>query len=223
MVEYTAIVLAAGSGTRMGMKHNKIFLELDHRAIISYSIDLFSADKDCKQIIVVGKLSERPNFSELPSQVEFVEGGLERQDSVRAGLERTHCKYVMIHDGARPFITSENLAALKANVFESNATMLAVPVKDTIKQVRNGKIIRTVPRADLYQAQTPQVFLTEWIQKAHQKAEACQFLGTDDGSLIEAFLDAEVTITLGSYENIKITTPEDLIIAQAIMRRRYDV
>lgn len=222
-MDYTAIVLAAGSGTRMGIKKNKVFLELHHRPIISYSIDLFLADSDCKQIIVVGKSSERANFPELPSEVEFIEGGLERQDSVRAGLERTHCKYVMIHDGARPFITSANLAALKANVFENNATMLAVPVKDTIKQVRKGKIIRTVPRADLYQAQTPQVFLTELIQKAHQKAEACQFLGTDDGSLIEAFLDAEVTITMGSYENIKITTPEDLVIAKAIMRRRRDV
>lgn len=222
MVEYTAIVLAAGSGTRMGIERNKVFLELNHQSIISYSIDLFLADSDCKQVIVVAKSSERINFPELPSEVEFIEGGLERQDSVRAGLKRTHCKYVMIHDGARPFITSENLTALKNNVFDNNATMLAVPVKDTIKQVRKGKIIRTVPRADLYQAQTPQVFLTELIQKAHQKAEECQYLGTDDGSLVEAFLDTEVTITLGSYENIKITTPEDLVIAQSIMGRRCD-
>ncbi|MBS7578212.1 MULTISPECIES: 2-C-methyl-D-erythritol 4-phosphate cytidylyltransferase [unclassified Enterococcus] len=222
-MDYTAIVLAAGSGTRMGIKQNKVFLELKHQPIISYSIDLFLSDNDCKQIIVVGKADERENFPTLPREVEFIEGGLERQDSVRLGLAQTNCKYVMIHDGARPFITSENLEALKANVFENNATMLAVPVKDTIKQVRKGKIIRTVPRADLYQAQTPQVFLTEWIKKAHKKAEECQFLGTDDGSLIEAFLDAEVTITMGSYENIKITTPEDLVIAKAIMRRRRNV
>lgn len=222
-MNYTAIILAAGSGTRMCSDKNKIFLTLNHQPILSYSIDLFSKDIDCKQIIVVGKADEISAIKQISGDFETVIGGTERQDSVQNGLAKVRCEYVMIHDGARPFITKENLDELKLNVVKDRATLLAVPVKDTIKQVNDLKITATVPRENLYQAQTPQVFLAELIKQAHQKAKRDNFYGTDDTSLVEAFFETPVSITIGSYENIKITTPEDIYIAEAIVRRRKSV
>ncbi|GHU36291.1 2-C-methyl-D-erythritol 4-phosphate cytidylyltransferase [Bacilli bacterium] len=217
---YSAILLAAGSGSRMAADRNKIFLRLNDQAIFQYSLDLFLSDADCKQVILVGKDEEKVYFTDfLSDKVCFVVGGAERQDSVRHALTRVSETAVMIHDGARPFVTLSELNALKAH---DNA-ILAVPVKDTIKQVNQaGQISQTVPRDKLWGAQTPQFFETSLIQKVHQIAQSKAFLGTDDASLVEVFSDVPVTIVPGSYDNIKITTPEDLIFGQAILTHRSE-
>ncbi|GFH41825.1 2-C-methyl-D-erythritol 4-phosphate cytidylyltransferase [Lactococcus hodotermopsidis] len=216
---YSAIILVAGSGSRMGACRNKIFLTLNGQAIFRYSLDLFLADSDCQQVILVGKFDEKAHFEHLLSQrVQFVIGGSERQDSVRNALAVVTQKTVMVHDGARPFVTASELSALKK---QKNA-ILAAPVKDTIKQIIDGKILKTVPREALWGAQTPQLFETALIKKVHEMAHKAAFLGTDDASLVEQFSDVSVTIVQGSYENIKMTTPEDLIFGQAILANRSD-
>ncbi|GAB2023783.1 2-C-methyl-D-erythritol 4-phosphate cytidylyltransferase [Pseudolactococcus yaeyamensis] len=217
---YSAVLLAAGSGSRMAADHNKIFLTLNDKAIFRYSLDLFLSDSDCKQVILVGKAEEKTYFTAfLSDKVCFVAGGAERQDSVRQALACVSEAAVMIHDGARPFVTLSELDALKA---QDNA-ILAVPVKDTIKQVNHqAQISQTVPRQNLWGAQTPQFFETSLIQKVHQIAHSKAFLGTDDASLVEIFSDKPVTIVPGSYDNIKITTPEDLIFGQAILTHRSE-
>lgn len=215
---YSAIILAAGSGSRMAANQNKIFLKLGDKAIFEYALELFLSDPDCHDILLVGKPEEQAYFSKfLSSTVRFVSGGAERQDSVRHALAKVTSDFVMIHDGARPFVTLTHLNSLKAY---DNA-ILAVPVKDTIKQVtQQHQINQTVPRQDLWAAQTPQFFETAMIQKVHHTANLENFLGTDDASLVEKYADDLVKIVTGSYENIKITTPEDLIFGEAILANR---
>lgn len=215
---YSAIILAAGSGTRMAADCNKVFLKLADQEIFAYSLSLFLSDSDCKSVILVGKAEEKQNFSSfLSDNVMFVIGGDERQDSVRHALSHVASTHVMIHDGARPFVTLADLTHLKAH---TNA-ILAVPVKDTIKEVGDASQIKaTIPRQALWSAQTPQFFDTSLIKTVHQTAHDAGFLGTDDASLVEQFSTAPVTIVSGSYENIKITTPEDLIFGNAILASR---
>lgn len=215
---YSAIILAAGSGRRMAADQNKIFLKLGEKAIFEYSLELFLSDPDCQSILLVGKPEEQAYFSSfLSDTVRFVSGGAERQDSVRHALAEVTSDYVMIHDGARPFVTLPLLSLLKAH---DNA-ILAVPVKDTIKQVASDhQINQTVPRDALWAAQTPQFFETTLIKKMHDTAKLEQFLGTDDASLVETYATDAVAIVSGSYENIKITTPEDLIFGEAILTHR---
>lgn len=215
---YSAIILAAGSGTRMAANRNKIFLKLADQAIFTYSLNLFLSDFDCKEVILVGKSEEKQYFSSfLSDKVSFVVGGDERQDSVRHALSHVTLAHVMIHDGARPFVTLADLTHLKGH---TNA-ILAVPVKDTIKQVSDAsQITETIPRQALWSAQTPQFFDTSLIKTVHQAAHDTGFLGTDDASLVEQFSTVPVTVVSGSYENIKITTPEDLIFGHAILANR---
>ena len=215
---YSAVLLAAGSGSRMAADRNKFFLTLADTATIQSVLDLFLLDFDCKQVILVGKTEVKAYFTDfLSDRLCFVVGGAERQDSVRHALAHVSEAAVMIHDGARPFVTLSELAALKAH----NNAILAVPVKDTIKQVdADRNISQTVPRDNLWGAQTPQFFETSLIQEVHRIAHSKGFLGTDDASLVEVFSEVPVTIVPGSYENIKITTPEDLIFGQAILDNR---
>ena len=215
---YSAIILAAGSGTRMAADRNKIFLKLADQAIFTYSLNLFLSDSDCKSVILVGKAEEKQYFSSyLTDRVTFVVGGDERQDSVRHALSHVASSHVMIHDGARPFVTLSDLIYLKVH---TNA-ILAVPVKDTIKEVCDANQIKaTIPRQALWSAQTPQFFDTSLIKTVHQAAHDAGFLGTDDASLVEQFSTVPVTVISGSYENIKITTPEDLIVGHAILASR---
>jgi 2-C-methyl-D-erythritol 4-phosphate cytidylyltransferase len=216
---YSAVILAAGSGSRMAADRNKILLQLAGKAIFQYALELFLSDSDCQQVILVGKAEEKSYFSEfLSEKVQFVVGGAERQDSVRNALAVVSNQRVMIHDSARPFVTLTDLKALKKH----HNAILAVPVKDTIKETKDGKIIQTVPRQNLWGAQTPQLFETALIKQVHQIAHEKKVLGTDDASLVEVFSDVTVAIVTGSYENIKITTPEDLIFGRAILANRSD-
>lgn len=153
--------------------------------------------------------------------VKIAAGGKERQDSVLNGLRSAGqgWDYVVVHDGARPLVTPVIIEKTVKAAFETGATIAAVRVKDTIKEVADGKVKRTVPRESLWSVQTPQAFRYDILQRAFESAIKDGFSGTDESSLVER-IGEEVSIVEGSYENIKITTPEDMVIAQAILRHR---
>ncbi|SJZ36343.1 2-C-methyl-D-erythritol 4-phosphate cytidylyltransferase [Pilibacter termitis] len=226
-MKYEAILLAAGSGKRMESEENKVFLELGNRAILSYSIDLFLADEKCVHLILVGKTSEMSELKKLVPQskkaVSFVVGGSERQYSVYAGVKaiKNDENAILVHDGARPFVRKEQIDDLCLALEENHAVLLGVPVKDTIKSVFNKKVAKTVPREALYGAQTPQMIRGQMFYQGHLWAEEDDFLGTDDVSLVEEYFpEATIEMVNGSYENIKLTTPEDLILGEAILNNK---
>ncbi len=228
-MKYYAIVLAAGQGKRMGAGMNKQFLHIAGAPLIVHTLRFFEGDERCQEVILVINNADRERMEQLVGTyrlkkvASFVEGGSERQFSVYNGLQYVADKIddgiVVIHDGARPFLTKEIVDALYERALQTDAATTAVRVKDTIKRVRSGVVIDTLDRELLWAAHTPQAFRLSLIMTAHQKAEEAGFIGTDDASLVE-WLGHEVAVVEGDYFNIKLTTPEDLLFAEAIMRER---
>jgi 2-C-methyl-D-erythritol 4-phosphate cytidylyltransferase len=220
---YQAIVLAAGQGKRMQAGHNKQFLTIGQKPLIMHTLTVFDKDPWCESItLVVSKTDKELMAKVLTSQhwataIHMADGGSERQESVLMGLEALpkNNGIVFIHDGARPFVTVERLHALAEACQQHQAALLAVPVTDTIK-VRRGNRLETMDRGLLWAAQTPQAFDYQLIYDAHVMAKADGVLGTDDASLVER-LERDVFIVEGSYDNIKLTTPEDLYKAEAYL------
>ncbi len=212
-MEYSALIVAAGSGSRMGLGFNKVYAKLkDGEMILEKTIHVFLNDPDCTEVIVVSDPEEfRERFlQKFTGRVVLCSGGKTRQESVHSGLQAVMGKIVMIHDGARPFVSQKNLDDLKKAMETEKAALLTVPCKDTIKKIENGYVVETYERASLAAAQTPQVFETELILHCMHQAFQEGFLGTDDASLVEKYSDVKVKAVEGSYENIKITTPSDL-------------
>lgn len=223
-MDYSVVIPAAGQGKRMNAGRNKIFIELDSAPVIVHTLRVFDRDPWCKEIILAANESEQPQFTELlrkhaiEKRVAFAEGGTERQNSVFSGLKQVNgANIVLIHDGARPFITQSVIHKLVEEADKMGAAIVAVPVKDTVKKVKNGNVFETVERSELWAVQTPQAFSVELIMKAHEQAEEDGFTGTDDASLVER-LNQPVAVIEGDYQNIKLTTPEDLIFAEAILK-----
>ena len=225
----TAIVLAGGSGKRMGTAVKKQYLELKGRPVLAYSLCLFEKSPLIREIILVTSKEEMAYCREhilakygISKAVKIVEGGKERKDSVYAGLKACEdSDYVFIHDGARPFVDDAMLERLLRDAGAYGASIAAMPVKDTIKIADAGQnIIDTPDRTCLWQAQTPQVFSYPLILSAYRKAlkEQAAHL-TDDASCVEYAGLGKVHLTPGSYENIKITTKEDLLLAEAICEK----
>lgn len=210
---YTVIILCAGSGTRTGLSYNKMFYTFNGKSVYEMTLEGFVNDERCHQIIVVTKQSEQSAFKTLYSdkKIEFVVGGNERQDSVYAGLKQTKCNYVLIHDGARPYVKKHDIDALLESLKEHSACLLMVPCKDTIKEVYNGIVVKTLKRERLMQAQTPQAFHLDVIIAAYTRGIEKHFQATDDAQMVEEFTDKRVYVVVGDYENKKITTQEDLI------------
>ncbi|MRH44809.1 2-C-methyl-D-erythritol 4-phosphate cytidylyltransferase [Aquibacillus halophilus] len=227
-MEYYAIVLAAGEGKRMNAGKNKQFIQVGKKPLVIHTLNVFAQDDWCKSIILVINSNEKKRMKELidnhpvGKSVILVEGGKERQDSVFHGLNCIDDPegIVFIHDGARPFVSRENLHQLATITKEKKAAILAVPVTDTIKQLK-GENLTTLKRETLWAAQTPQAFRVDAIRAAHEKAAIENYLGTDDSSLVER-LGYPVEIVKGSYDNIKLTTPEDLQRAQAFLKEKSD-
>lgn len=220
---YRVVIPAAGAGKRMGADRNKLMLLLRDRSIIEWTLDVFEADPLCEQIILAINPVEQVWFEQVTDRyatpVRLVAGGRERQESVLRGLEVIEAPgIVLIHDGARPFIEQTAIHAVVAAAVEHKAAILAVPVKDTVKRIIGETIVETVPRDELMAAQTPQAFDLDTIRTVHQKA-AEHYLGTDDASLIE-WDGGKVTLVTGQYENIKVTTPDDLWFGEAILMKR---
>lgn len=211
-MNYSAIVLCAGKGSRSGLTYNKMLYRFKNKTIYEMTMEIFLNDERCKQIVVVTKEEELDDLKNLISskKIDYVFGGKERQDSVYNGLQVVKEDYVLIHDGARPYLKRENIDDILECLNKNDACLLVVPVKDTIKVCIDGNIVKTLPREELVQAQTPQAFKTELIKRCYQKGKDENYIATDDASLVEYFENIKVKAVLGSYSNLKITTPDDL-------------
>jgi 2-C-methyl-D-erythritol 4-phosphate cytidylyltransferase len=223
-----ALIPAAGMGKRMGASINKQYLLLDGLPIVARTISVFERSPLIEAIYLVIPADEIPycrehvvNACGFRKVVEIVPGGRERQNSVMNGLNAMRRQaadddVVLIHDGVRPLISEELLQESIGIARRSDGALVAVPAKDTIKTVRDGMVVDTPPRESLWQAQTPQTFRFATIFEAHRAAEQEGFTGTDDASLVER-RGGTVRIVRGDYRNIKITTPEDLVLAEAFL------
>ncbi|MBU0647613.1 2-C-methyl-D-erythritol 4-phosphate cytidylyltransferase [Patescibacteria group bacterium] len=223
-MKITAIILAAGRGTRMNAKTNKVFLTLN-QPIIAHTIRAFEKNPNITDIIIVTNPSEKQNIQNIISNQSFqkiskiISGGETRQESCYNGVMSTKpdTDIIIIHDGARPFIRQETIDQSISDCQQYDVSVVGVPVKDTIKTADSNQFIeKTLDRSKLWAVQTPQVFMSSIIKKAHQQALADKFIGTDDTSLAER-IGYKVKITPGHYDNIKITTPDDLIVAKNIL------
>ncbi|MCM3773911.1 MULTISPECIES: 2-C-methyl-D-erythritol 4-phosphate cytidylyltransferase [Priestia] len=224
-MKYEIIVLAAGQGKRMKAGRNKQFLTIQNVPLIIHTLQKFEQDPWCSGIVLVVNEKEVEIFKELLTEypIQKVQsltvGGDERQHSVYNGLKSLkQAQMVLIHDGARPFVQQNTIHELVEKAASDKAAVLAVPVKDTIKRVEQGTVIETVERSSLWAIQTPQAFLFDVVMDAHEKAKTNEYLGTDDASLVEK-AGQKVSIVEGNYDNIKLTTPEDLLYAEAILTK----
>lgn len=212
-MNYDAVVLAAGKGSRSGLSFNKVLYPYQDRPLLAQSLDLFLQDPDCASVIVTCSSQEMEQFSQLfPfEKVRLVCGGKERQDSVRNALDAVESRYVLIHDGARPFCSRELLERIKAALAVHPAVIPAIPVTDTIKQVdENGMVVSTPPRAALRAVQTPQAFETKLIIDALDEVREKNLAVTDDAQALEQTQGVAVYCVEGELSNVKITSPRDI-------------
>lgn len=230
MEKVAAIIVAGGSGKRMGTATKKQYILLEGKEVLAHTIKVFNDLKEIDEVIlVVGKedidkvrtgIVEKYGYSKVS---KIVAGGAERQDSVYNGLMATDEKvtYVMIHDGARPFVTAETLKVALKVTKEKKATVVAVPVKDTIKLVNKEMMAveETPERERLWSVQTPQSFEKQLLLCAYAYAKENQLKVTDDSMIVEAYGNT-VQVVMGEYTNIKITTPEDLAIGESILKNK---
>ncbi len=212
-MRYSALVLAAGSGQRMKLGYNKVFYELENgKTVLDQALSVFKEDDRCKQIVLVCSTNDIVRISSqyVSGKVVVVLGGATRQESVYNGLKAVHEENVLIHDGARPWISKKNVDALLEKLAEHPACILMVPAKDTVKVVEKGIIKETLQRERLWLAQTPQAFDTRLIISCYKRAMDLGIQATDDAQVVELTCDTPVLCVKGSYDNIKITTKEDL-------------
>lgn len=225
----TAIVLAAGQGKRMNSKIQKQFLILKGKPILYYSLAAFEQSPEIEEIILVTgeecieyckkEILDLYGFQKVK---KIVPGGRERYDSVYAGLCACEdCDYVFIHDGARPFVTEEIIRRTKEAVKKYGACIAGMPSKDTVKLAdAQGMVADTPKRSHVWTIQTPQVFSYSLIREAHEKARQHDMKEiTDDSMLVEQYGKVPVRLVEGSYENLKITTPEDILVAEKFLEK----
>lgn len=223
------VIAAAGSGKRMGSKVNKQYMLLDDKPILAYSLDVFEAFGLVDDIIIVAHPREI-EYCEKEVVEKFgytkvrrvIPGGEQRQDSVWAGLkalDHTTC-FVAVHDGARPLLTNSLIRELLKEAEEWGAAIPGVRVRDTIKMVdRDSFVGQTLDRTSVVAVQTPQIFNYSELKRAYEFAYEEDFIATDDASLFEKYI-GRVKVVPGNYNNLKITTPEDLIIAEGLLKSR---
>ena len=224
------LIPAAGMGRRMGAAVSKQYLELAGKPILVHTLERFDRHPLVEHICLIvppedisycqQQIVEAHAFDKVR---RIVAGGKERQDSVRNGLKTLAedgydqaQRPVLIHDGARPLFSTALLPALLELIREKGAAIVGVPVKDTIKEVAAGRITGSPQRTRLWQAQTPQGFQYRLLRESFAQADRENFVATDDASLLEHF-GGTVHILEGDYRNIKVTTPEDLVVATALL------
>ncbi len=225
MTEKTAaIIVAGGTGSRMGLDIPKQYITLGKKEIIFYTVETFASCDFIDKIIIVCHADYLNHCKELFAHMDkvlYATGGSTRQESVLSGLELAEdCKYVMVHDAVRCFVSKDEITNLYHTLLERGSCTLAVRVKDTIKAAdKDNLVISTIPRHNLWQIQTPQAFLTSELIEAHKYAKKVGFQATDDCSVIEN-VNKPIILVEGRYENIKITTPSDLEIAKVYLKGR---
>lgn len=205
-MNYSVVIVAAGSANRSKLGYNKnLFVLSDGERVIDKTIKPFIDDIDCKEIIIVLKEEELDEIKCL-DKIITVKGGSARKDSVLNGLKEVKEEYVLIHDGARPYLRKESLLDLKEALKENDAVILAHKAIETVKYVEDGYIVKTIDRNNIYLAETPQAFKTSLILKAYEVLPDKEY--TDEAMMIEA-LGEKVKIVENEYDNPKLTKPED--------------
>ncbi len=218
-MKISAVIVAAGSGTRMKAGKNKVFLELLGKTILEHTVSAFQNMPMIDEIIVVTNEIEEAEkiLSKYSKLKEIVAGGNVRGESVQNGLKAATGDFVAIHDGARALVLQEDIENVLNAAMEFGAAALGVKCKDTLKMAdENGFISKTLDREFLYNIQTPQVFKLSDILEMYEK---CDEVFTDDCALAEKY-GQRVKIVDGSYDNIKITTPDDMDLAERILKKR---
>ena len=225
----TAIIVAAGSGTRFGGDTPKQFLEIGGKPLLVHTLEKFQNCADIDEIILVLSANETTNFKKITANYNLtklkyiVAGGKTRAESVFNGLNSVDesAKIVAVHDGARPFVSCEEISAAIEKANEIGAACLVSAVTDTIKQIADGKIVTTIERTNLRRALTPQTFRREILQRAFANADLNEST-TDECFLVEK-LGCEIAVVEGSAKNIKITTREDWKFAELFLKENEDV
>ncbi len=222
----TAVVTAAGSGSRMGGKTNKLFLELAGKTILERTLDVILSVEQIDHVVVVVREKDEGRVLSLlegcnkPYTIAY--GGETREQSTFNGLKAMpkQTEVVLTHDGARPFILKSTIEKALEATYSYKAVVVGVPAKDTMKQVRSDMTVEATPnRAYLYHVQTPQIFDVDVLLKAYHMAEEEEITVTDDSQLVEV-LGYSVKLVIGEYDNFKITTREDLYVAERLLKER---
>lgn len=223
------VIPAAGSGSRFGSSQPKQFLLLDGKPIVQHAIEKFQLTSEVDCIVLVVAKNDMDFFNHLVDTNKFskvfdiIPGGKQRQDSVWNGLERLKNKNIsiaVVHDAVRPFVTTEIIRRVIRVASDYGGAITAIPPKDTIKIANGEGIVQsTIDRERAWIVQTPQAFRFEILYKAYETAYSDSYFGTDDASLVERLM-VNVKIIEGSYDNIKVTTPEDMELAQLIIKRK---
>lgn len=228
-MRYEVVLPAAGSGKRMGAGQNKLFLTLVDKPILVHTLAVFERDENCTGIWLAVKDEEREFIESLLANYHIKKvkglptGGAERQHSVYSCIKEMQAvEVVLVHDAARPFITIPTITQLATIAYKKGAAIAGVRAKDTMKIVEHGLIKETVDRDSLWMIQTPQAFRFDLLAEAEDVAEKVGFLGTDEAMLVER-LGHDIHIVESSYENVKMTTQEDLIFGEAILNRRKQI
>jgi 2-C-methyl-D-erythritol 4-phosphate cytidylyltransferase/2-C-methyl-D-erythritol 2,4-cyclodiphosphate synthase len=226
IMKTVAIIPAGGAGKRLGLEVAKQYLLLDSLPVLVHTLNAFQMTEIVSAVVLVVPKEDEASVQKqivekygLTKVISVVAGGRERQDSVRNGLQSVSGTFdvVIVHDGVRPFVTPELIRRVVAAAAECGAASIGVPAKDTIKETTDDQIVSaTLRRQNLWQTQTPQAFRYDILCRAYGEAHRDHFYGTDDASLVER-TGVKVRMVTGSHENIKITTPEDLLMAEALM------
>lgn len=226
-MKFTAIVLSAGKGSRMNSNTHKQYLLLNGRPVITYALEAFEKSPVEEVVLVTGPGEEEYCRKEIVEAYGFrkvgkiVAGGKERYHSVFRGLQAvSDSEYVLIHDGARPFVTEEMISRTMETVKKTEACVVGMHVKDTIKITDEKDVVKETPdRKHVWMVQTPQAFSYSLIYHAYEKLLRQEDAAiTDDAMVVEKICHVPVTLIEGSYRNIKITTPEDMLIAEAFLK-----
>ena len=221
----TAIIAAAGAGTRMASDRPKQFLQLAGRPLIFHTLQPFEECESIHEVIVVLPAEESAGFLSLVGKyglrkvTRVVPGGATRADSVKRGLmaiRSATAEIVVVHDGVRPFVTVEEIESTIAAAKTDGAAILVAPVTDTVKQVSGERVVKTLDRVELRRALTPQSFQYELLREAYQRVDVNDPSLTDESTLVEQ-LGKPVAVVEGSTRNIKITTAEDLLVAEVLL------
>ena len=228
MEKYTAIVLAGGSGKRMGLSVKKQYIEICNKPLLYYSVHAFEKSDVDEIVLVVTPGDENYVKKEIVEKYGFkkvsaiVSGGKERYNSVYEGLKVTRGDYVLIHDGARAFVTKEIIRRAMDGAKEYGACVVGMPVKDTIKVADDDGYVKDTPkRSSLWMVQTPQAFFYPLVKDAYEKVLAKDATGvTDDAMVVELATAHKVKLIEGSYDNIKVTTIDDLDVAENILKKQ---
>ena len=222
----SAVIVAAGTSKRMSEGVDKLAVQISGKPLLAWTISRFESTEIIKEIIVVTRENEIANVKEMTKSEGFrkvtsvVKGGAYRQQSSQNGLKAIseESKVVLIHDGARPLIRTADIERIVERVEENGAALLAIPSKDTVKEVRNWIVKKTLSRESLWLAQTPQGFRKELLQEAFSLAEKEGYIGTDEASLVER-IGRDVAIVEGHSSNIKVTVASDIGVVKSLLKR----